>query len=69
MIKVIEENGFEIEIKGLLGLNGMLNMRHHNIDPYPIPKEKSPLYINEPFVMLISKRLKTGDTNELFINY
>lgn len=25
--------------------------QHHNIDPYPIPKGKSPLYINEPWLI------------------
>ena len=26
-------------------------MKHHSLDPYPIPKEKSPLYINEPWLV------------------
>lgn len=30
-------------------------MTHHNLDPYPIPKDKLPLYINEPW--LIDKSL------------
>lgn len=30
-------------------------MKHHNIDPYPIPKDMSPRYINEP--SLIDKSL------------
>lgn len=30
-------------------------MGHHTLDPYPIPKEKTPLYINEPW--LIDKSL------------
>lgn len=25
-------------------------MEHHQLDPYPIPKEKKPLYINEPWL-------------------
>lgn len=25
-------------------------MNHHQLDPYPIPKEKAPLYINEPWL-------------------
>lgn len=25
-------------------------MIHHNLDPYPDSKEKSPLYINEPWL-------------------
>ena len=25
-------------------------MRHHRLDPYPIPKDKTPLYINEPWL-------------------
>ena len=23
-------------------------MEHHTLDPYPVPKEKAPLYVNEP---------------------
>lgn len=30
-------------------------MEHHKLDPYPIPKEKTPLCINEPW--LIDKSL------------
>ena len=26
-------------------------MEHHSLDSYPIPKEKSPLYINEPWLV------------------
>ena len=26
-------------------------MNHHQLDPYPIPKEKDPLYINEPWLL------------------
>ena len=26
-------------------------MEHHQLDPYPIPKEKNPLYINEPWLL------------------
>lgn len=26
-------------------------MEHHRLDPYPIPKEKTPLYINEPWLL------------------
>ena len=26
-------------------------MAHHNLDIYPIPKDKSPMYINEPFLI------------------
>ena len=25
-------------------------MEHHQLDPYPIPKEKNPLFINEPWL-------------------
>jgi len=31
------------------------SMEHHRLDPYPIPKDKTPLYINEPW--LIDKSL------------
>lgn len=30
-------------------------MKHHRLDPYPIPKDKTPLYISEPW--LIDKSL------------
>ena len=26
-------------------------MKHHGIDPYPIPKEKSLMFINEPWLV------------------
>jgi len=26
-------------------------MRHHRLDPYPIPKDKEPLYVNEPWLI------------------
>ncbi len=26
-------------------------MEHHSLDPYPIPKDKNPLYINEPWLI------------------
>ena len=26
-------------------------LEHHQLDPYPIPKEKTPLYINEPWLV------------------
>lgn len=26
-------------------------MEHHILDPYPIPKEKAPLYVNEPWLV------------------
>ena len=26
-------------------------MMHHSLDPYPIPKEKTPMYINEPWLV------------------
>ena len=26
----------------------IMYVEHHDLDPYPIPKEKSPLYINGP---------------------
>ena len=26
-------------------------MEHHTLDPYPIPKEKTSLYVNEPWLM------------------
>lgn len=38
-------------------------MHHHIIDPYPLPKEKSPIYINEPWV--IDKSLSCEKNNDL----
>ena len=29
-------------------------MDHHNLDTYPKPKEKTPLYVNEPWVVDIT---------------
>ena len=26
-------------------------MNHHRLDPYPIPKDKEPLYVNEPWLI------------------
>ncbi len=26
-------------------------MEHHNLDIYPLPKDQSPLYINEPWMI------------------
>jgi len=26
-------------------------MEHHRLDPYPVPKDKTPLYINEPWLI------------------
>lgn len=37
-------------------------MEHHALDPYPIPKEESPLYINEPW--LIDKSLSEMATRK-----
>lgn len=25
---------------------GYYEIEHHNLDPYPVPKEKEPLYVN-----------------------
>ena len=25
-------------------------MEHHRLDPYPIPKERTPFYVNEPWL-------------------
>ena len=29
-------------------------MEHHDLDPYPVPKEKTPLYVNEPWLADVS---------------
>ena len=50
-------------------------MTHHNLDPYPDPKEKSPLYINEPWLFdktlleypVDSKPDETDDNVRVFI--
>ncbi len=26
-------------------------MKHHRLDQYPIPKDKTPLYVNEPWLV------------------
>lgn len=26
-------------------------MNHHQLDPYPVPKDKGPMYINEPWIV------------------
>lgn len=33
-------------------------MKHHDLDVYPIPREKTPMYINEPWLIdrLIKER-------------
>ena len=39
-------------------------MKHHSLDVYPIPKEKTPMYINEPWLIDKSKyELCTRDKN------
>ncbi len=30
---------------------GKLNIKHHTLDPYPLPKDKQFLYINEPWLI------------------
>ena len=32
-------------------LGGKYSMEHHSLDPYPIPKEKTPLFVNEPWLL------------------
>ena len=39
-------------------------IEHHDLDPYPIPKEKSPLYINEPWLVDGSIIRDLGDNKE-----
>lgn len=39
--------------------------QHHNIDPYPIPKDKAPLYINEPWLIDESMREYPPDNSPL----
>ena len=47
-------------------------MEHHDLDTYPIPKEKMPMYINEPWLIdksireraqLVTDFRKTPDEN------
>ncbi len=28
-----------------------MNLTHHDLDPYPIPKDKTPMFINEPWII------------------
>jgi hypothetical protein len=37
-------------------------MEHHNLDPYPEPREKAPLYVNEPW----HRRRKLANANNYF---
>lgn len=42
-------------------------MTHHSLDPYPIPKDKSPLYLNEPWLFDKSgslQSIKPGDEKD-----
>ena len=32
-------------------IGGRSYMEHHTLDPYPVPKEKAPLYVNEPLLI------------------
>ena len=50
-----EQNYFETYKMFERELTQKINMEHHSLDPYPEPKDKSPLYINEPW--LIDKSL------------
>ena len=31
-------------------LKGEYIVKHHKLDPYPIPKDKTPLFVNEPWL-------------------
>lgn len=39
-------------------------MEHYRLDTYPIPKDKSPLYINEPWLIDASIMENSVDTRE-----
>lgn len=28
-----------------------MNKKHHRLDPYPLPKDSAPIYINEPWLI------------------
>ena len=28
-----------------------MKLEHHDLDVYPVPKEKKPLYVNEPWLI------------------
>ena len=32
-------------------MKGIVFMQHHKLDPHPLPKEHSPLYVNEPWII------------------
>lgn len=32
-------------------------MKHHRLDPYLIPKDKTPLYVNEPWLIRKQRNL------------
>ena len=42
----------------------IMYVEHHDLDLYPIPKEKSPLYINEPWLVDGSIIRDLGDNKE-----
>lgn len=35
-----------------------MNITHHDLDPYPIPKDRTPMFINEPWI--IDESSETG---------
>ncbi len=28
-----------------------MKLKHHNLDPYPVLKDKAPLFVNEPWII------------------
>ena len=39
-------------------------MARHSLDPWPIPKEKSPLFINEPWLIDSSLSCESANTQD-----
>ena len=39
-------------------------MEHHNLDPYPIRRDKNPLFINEPWLIDYTERVKEPEETE-----
>lgn len=45
--------------------NGVKDMKHHDLDLYPLPKGKAPLFINEPWLIDTSIAAIPQETGEL----
>lgn len=44
---------------------GCVLEEHHRLDPYPIPKERMPLYVNEPSAFCMVSRASAGSSSRI----